>query len=85
MLSPKMEGASELNLLTLRTEIFRYLPIGAFLGIIFVGVLFFVVKENSVSLISLNNHSESTFKSWIMIMDGVGSSASNLESLGQIL
>lgn len=86
MLSPKMEGARDFNLLTLRTEIFRQLPIGILLGMVFLGVLFFVVKENSIGLISRTalNQSEG-FQSWINIMDGVGSSTSNLESLGQIL
>ena len=51
MLSPKMEGARELNLENLRTEIFRYLPIGGLLAMLFMGVLFFVVKENSVTLL----------------------------------
>jgi len=84
MLSPKMEGAKELNFMTIKTEIFRYLPIGALLGMIFIGVLFFVVKENSVALIS-TNQSEIGYQSWINVMDGTGSSTSNLESLGQIL
>lgn len=86
MLSPKIEEVKEFNFLTLRTEIFRYLPIGVLLGMVFIGVLFFVVKENSIGLISITtiNPSEE-IKSWITIMDGVGSSTSNLESLGQIL
>lgn len=83
MLSPKMEDVTPLNFTTLRTEIFRYLPLGSFLGLVFIVVLFFIVKENSVALI--NPGSNTDFKSWVMIMDGAGASTSNLESLGQLL
>jgi hypothetical protein len=85
MLSPKMEGAKALNFFTLRTEIFKYLPIGFLLGLIFIGVFFFVVKENSISLLSTTHSKTIDFKSWIHLMDGINSSTSNLESLGQIL
>ena len=78
-----MEDVSPLNFSTLKTEIFRYLPLGSFLGLVFIVVLFFIVKENSVSLNHSTNNLE--FKSWIMLMDGAGASTSNLESLGQLL
>lgn len=51
ILSPKIENVKELNFITLRTEIFRYLPIGGLLGLVFFIILFFVVKKNSISLI----------------------------------
>ena len=83
MLSPKMADIKPLNFTTIRTEIFRYLPLGSFLGLVFIVVGFFIVKENSVALI--NPGSSTDFKSWVMIMDGAGASTSNLESLGQLL
>jgi NADH-quinone oxidoreductase subunit J len=62
-----------------------FLLVALLLASIFLGEVFFVVRGNLVSLEESIEGSIPSYIGWIQVLDGTGSSTSNLESLGQVL
>ena len=66
-------------------EIFQFMPIGVLIGLIFLTEIFLIVNYDLVSLSPQGTEMSTSVSSWIQIIDGVGFSGSNLETLGQVL
>lgn len=62
-----------------------YLPVGLFLAALFMAELYLILNGDLLPLEGGNLISPPNYVQWISIYDGVGSSTSNLESLGQVL
>lgn len=62
-----------------------YLPVGLFLAALFMAELYLILNGDLLPLEKANLISPPDYVRWISIYDGVGSSTSNLESLGQVL
>jgi len=62
-----------------------FLAVALLLAVIFLCEVFFVVRGNLVSLEETVEGSFPSYIGWIQVLDGTGSSTSNLESLGQVL
>lgn len=82
MLAPKMQDDVPLFK---ASALKKYLPTASLLAVVFLGEIYLVVKGDFKGL----EHSElvtvPSYYSWLSIYDGVGSAASNLETLGQVL
>jgi NADH-quinone oxidoreductase subunit J len=63
----------------------EYLPLGLLLVSVFAGEVYLVVNGDFVGLNSPTMLPSPEYLSWIHILDGAGSSTSNLETLGQVL
>lgn len=66
-------------------EVFRYLPVGVLLSLVFLGEIFMVLKNALVSLENEVGLNLPHYVVWIRLIDGSGRSGSNLETLGQVL
>ena len=62
-----------------------YLAVAILLALVFLGEVFFVVRGNLVPLEAPGDVDMPSYLWWIQVLDGTGSSTSNLESLGQVL
>jgi NADH-quinone oxidoreductase subunit J len=62
-----------------------FLVVALLLAMIFLCEVFFVVRGNFVALEESVEGSMPSYIGWIQVLDGTGSSTSNLESLGQVL
>lgn len=82
MLSPKVQ---EEGPLLKSSQSWGYLPVGFFMAVIFLVEVYMVVNGDFIGLEKPRLLSGPSYLSWIQIYDGVGSSTSNLETLGQVL
>ena len=62
-----------------------YLPVGLLLASLFLAELYLILNGDLTALHSQSPLQEPSYLRWISIYDGVGSSTSNLETLGQVL